>query len=105
MKLFAHKDAPKAYARERVFRYSPVTGFVAVFVSFFLFFGCLILALSGGYKNGGFHLDPVLLYWFAFVAFVFSLICLYYFRARTRPTNWLVKGYPDRMLVKFRSYT
>ena len=104
MQLYSQQSTPKNYAKERVFRYSSLNSFLATFVTFFLFLGCLGLALGGGYKDANWDLPSTLLYWMALVFWVFLLFCLANYRARTRPANWLVKAYPDRMLVKFRSY-
>ncbi len=104
MQIFSQHSAPKTYAGERIFRYSAFNSFIATFVAFSLFFGCLFLALEGGYRDATWNLPSAMLYLMAFIFFVFSLLALMNYRARSRPANWLVKAYPDRMLVKFRSY-
>ncbi|GJL78180.1 MAG: hypothetical protein NPINA01_11690 [Nitrospinaceae bacterium] len=45
-----------------------------------------------------------MLYWIGGVVGIMAMIGAFHYRARLRPSNWLVRLRPDQMLVKFRSH-
>lgn len=104
MELYSIQNIPSAHGKEVVIRDSVLNSFLFTFGVFCSALGLCLLAHEGGYRGHGVSLPPGLLYWIGAVVGIIAMISGFHYRARLRPSNWLVQLRPDQMLIKFRSY-
>lgn len=103
MKFYTVKDVPVT-RNDRVFRAPPVTAFITSLVFLALAISLFALGRSGGYFLHGWSVPPFIAYIGAVVFGVATLFGLGSFRARLKPSNWLLRCNPSGIVVKYRAY-
>ncbi len=98
------KNIPISQYKDQTFRQG-VVGKVVISILFLLF---SLLSFWGGYSEGNFiwiKMDiGYLWYWIGFWVAIFGALALFFVRNSLRPSAWLMKVNPERVLIKYRNY-